>query len=202
MKKAAEAALGDRILQDMIVVYTRAKRFMHFVHKVLRTKRPSSITRTFCRLGLNFRLVAFIEKLRDFPNWVDFPHRSHFAMNQLPSNNLLDHMRFRSIYYHAMDHTFKTPDFQRCGPTSGAPTGSHPLPAASLDTRLLMLGATKDAASLAIGVNGGAPRVSSAPPFLGTGLKRELYREVRRVLFTPQAHSQGWNTLISAETRS
>jgi hypothetical protein len=113
MKKAAEAALVDPELQELKVIYTRANRFMHLVHNVLRTKRPSSITRTFCRLGLNLRFVAFIEKLRDFPNWVDFPHLSHFAINRLPSDNLLNDVFLRSIYYHGMDHPFKVRDFRR-----------------------------------------------------------------------------------------
>ncbi|KXK12417.1 MAG: hypothetical protein UZ14_CFX002002356 [Chloroflexi bacterium OLB14] len=37
---------------------------MHLVHNVFLTKRPFSITETFCKFGLNVRLVARCEKER------------------------------------------------------------------------------------------------------------------------------------------
>lgn len=81
---------------------------MHLAHKVLRTRRPFSITRTRCKLGLNLRFVAFIEKLRDCPNAVDLPHRSHLAMNKYPLRRQfrLDLIRMKS--YHSLELTFKT----------------------------------------------------------------------------------------------
>ena len=46
---------------------------MHLVQSVLLTRRPSSKTLTFCKLGLKVRRVDFIEKLRLRPNRVFLP---------------------------------------------------------------------------------------------------------------------------------
>jgi hypothetical protein len=81
---------------------------MHLVHNVLRTRRPSSITRTRCKLGLNLRFVAFIEKLRDCPNVVDLPHRSHLAMNDYPLHHQVCFDPIRVKSYHSLELAFKT----------------------------------------------------------------------------------------------
>jgi hypothetical protein len=80
---------------------------MHLVHKVLRTRRPPSMIRTRCRLGLNLRFVAFIEKLRVCPNTVDLPHRSHLAMDQHPLHNGFRFDLHRLQSYHSVEHPFK-----------------------------------------------------------------------------------------------
>jgi len=54
--------------------------FIHLAHKTLLTITPFSIIVTFCKLGLNMRFVARIEKLRLCPNVVVLPHFSHFAI--------------------------------------------------------------------------------------------------------------------------
>jgi len=53
---------------------------MHLAHKVFLTMRPFSITVTFCRLGLNVRLVACWENERLWPKVVALPQELHFAM--------------------------------------------------------------------------------------------------------------------------
>lgn len=56
---------------------------MHFVQSVFCTSFPSSSTLTFCKLGLNLRRVAFIEKLRLLPNLVVLPQFSQCAIGRV-----------------------------------------------------------------------------------------------------------------------
>ena len=58
-----------------------ARLLMHFAHRVWRTFTPFLKMEIFCRLGLNFRFVARMEKLRLCPNTVVFPQFSHFAID-------------------------------------------------------------------------------------------------------------------------
>jgi hypothetical protein len=53
---------------------------MHRVQTRLRTNRPFSMTWIRWMLGLNCRLVAFIEWLRLLPDMGFLPHISHFAI--------------------------------------------------------------------------------------------------------------------------
>lgn len=57
---------------------------MHLAQRILCDFLPSSTTRTFCKLGRNFRFVDRKEKLRLCPNVVVFPHISHFAIARIP----------------------------------------------------------------------------------------------------------------------
>ena len=63
-----------------LLVHTLVSVRMQRVHKVFRTFLPSSYTVTCCKFGLNFRLVVFFDQGRLRPNFVVFPHSSHFAM--------------------------------------------------------------------------------------------------------------------------
>jgi hypothetical protein len=53
-------------------------------HSVFLTMRPFSMTVTFCKFGLNLRLVARWEKERLCPNVVVFPQVLHFAIVVIP----------------------------------------------------------------------------------------------------------------------
>lgn len=53
---------------------------MHLAHSVFLTIRPFSITETFCKFGLNVRLVARKEKERLCPKVVALPQVLHLAM--------------------------------------------------------------------------------------------------------------------------
>jgi len=53
---------------------------MHLVQSTLCTTRPFSMTRDFCRFGLNVRLVARWEKERLCPKVVDLPQFAHLAI--------------------------------------------------------------------------------------------------------------------------
>jgi hypothetical protein len=58
---------------------------MHLAQSVFLTNRPFSITVTFCKFGLNFRLVACWEKERLCPKVVVFPQLLHLAIFQILS---------------------------------------------------------------------------------------------------------------------
>ncbi len=53
---------------------------MHLVQSVFWTMRPFSITETFCKFGLNLRLVACCENERLWPKVVALPQVLHLAM--------------------------------------------------------------------------------------------------------------------------
>lgn len=53
---------------------------MHLAHSIFLTMRPFSITETFCKFGLNVRLVARWENERLWPKVVALPQVLHLAM--------------------------------------------------------------------------------------------------------------------------
>jgi hypothetical protein len=60
---------------------------MHLAHNSLRTLRLPSKTLTFCKFGLNWRGVAFLDQGRFCPKEVVFPQFAHFAMMNHPFLN-------------------------------------------------------------------------------------------------------------------
>ena len=68
------------ILVLMVLIQTFVSVRMQRVHKVFRIFFPSSYTVTFCKFGLNLRLVVFFDQGRLCPNFVVFPHVSHLAI--------------------------------------------------------------------------------------------------------------------------
>jgi len=69
------------IKKVLVIAYAILERLlMHLAHNTFRTITPFSYTETFCRFGLNLRLVARNEKLRLCPKVVVFPQCSHFAI--------------------------------------------------------------------------------------------------------------------------
>jgi hypothetical protein len=56
---------------------------MHLAHSVFLTMRPFSMIETFCRFGLNVRLVACWENERLCPKVVALPQVLHFMLDVL-----------------------------------------------------------------------------------------------------------------------
>jgi hypothetical protein len=66
---------------DQAAVLTKVR--MQRVHITFCTFRPLSYTETFCRFGLNFRLVAFFDQGRLCPKVVFLPHTEHLAITNI-----------------------------------------------------------------------------------------------------------------------
>jgi len=79
IKTAAFTANYSQI--SLYLLLTRVR--IHLAQSVLRNLTPFSMISTRCKLGLNLRLVARIEKLRLCPKVVVFPQCSHLAILEI-----------------------------------------------------------------------------------------------------------------------
>ena len=82
---------------------------MHLAHSSLRTLRLPSKTLTFCKFGLNWRGVAFLDQGRFCPKEVVFPQFAHFAMMNHP---FLNHHRVSQIRSNQTGRDQSLPAFQ------------------------------------------------------------------------------------------